>query len=311
VVSGEGASVAGEGAQRTVTVTKPDGKKKITLLATKTGYRSDERVLQPAVGESTPLTFHLQAAATVNAGPTLVNSLDMKFVLIPAGEFLMGSPESIWETPHRVEITEPFFLGVYEVTESEFEKVMGTNPSSDKGAGPTTPVENVSWSDALEFCTRLSLLPAEQATGRQYRLPSEAQWEYACRAGSTSRYCLDESTEYLGAYAWCRENSQLKKHPVGEKKPNAWGLYDMHGNVEEWCEDWHELGYYDRFKSGVALDPRGPTPTGPTTFWERVLRGGCWISDADSCRSAYRCSMKPSYRSNLIGFRVGMVPTSK
>jgi formylglycine-generating enzyme required for sulfatase activity len=180
---------------------------------------------------------------------TITNSIGMKLVLIPAGDFHRGSSQEeikAWndwykagqfdvtaddEEQHTVIITKPFYLGVYPVTQAEYENVMGENPSKFKGDG-TRPVENVSWIDAVAFCKKLS-----DKEGKEYRLPTEAEWEYACRAGSGSRWYCGDDVAALGEYAWYPENSGKSTHPVGQKKPNAFGLYDMHGNVSQWCND--------------------------------------------------------------------------
>ena len=210
---------------------------------------------------------------------TLINRTGMQFVNIPAGEFLMGSPMENrffrWiqkhtrdnERPqHKVRITRPFHLGIYPVTQEQYEAVMGTNPSwfSTTGKGAehikdkdtlSYPVESVSWDDAVEFCRRLSELPEEKQAGRLYRLPTEAEWEYACRAGSTTRYYFGDDQSLLSEYAWFDDNSHRRTHPVGEKKPNSWGLYDMHGNNFEWCSDWYDMDYY---ANSPTEDPAGP-----------------------------------------------------
>ncbi len=224
------------------------------------------------------------------------NTIGMNLVLIPAGEFLMGSPESdssAWdgEKPqHLVRISRPFYLGVTEVTQAQYEGVMGTNPSRFKGA--QLPVEGVSWEDAVAFCRRLS-----DKEDRTYRLPTEAEWEYACRAGSTTKWSFGDDESALNEYAWYSANSNRTMHPVGEKNPNAWGLYDMHGNVCEWCSDW-----CGRYASTVMDDP-----TGPTAGWTRVLRGGSCYYDARSCRSVFRFESPPDVpgdRDDFVGFRV-------
>ena len=243
----------------------------------------------------------------------LTNSIGMKLAHIEPGEFLMGSPKTDEdrvadeEPQHRVRITEPFHIGVYEVTQEEYQRVMGANPSffckGGRGQGEVQgldtrrfPVESVSQECALEFCRKLSELPEEKAAGRVYRLPTEAEWEYACRAGSTTRYSFGDGSAGLGDYAWFRGNSENKTHPVGQKEPNGWGLHDMHGNVWEWCADRYGVDYY---KQSAPDDP-----TGPRSGAAGVLRGGCWYDEAPDCRSAARGSDDPGDRILDNGFRV-------
>jgi len=254
---------------------------------------------KPQVAEpkgSVPSTKPVSSGSEPNvpAGMEVTNSIGMKLRLIPAGEFMMGSPatesdRADRETRHPVSITKPFYLGVTEVTQEQYQKVMGKNPSQFKG--PQNPVEKVSWTDAVEFCRKLSAMPAEKTAGHVYRLPTEAEWEYACRAGTATAYGFGDDRSGLGVYGWVGGEST---HPVGGKKPNAWGLYDMHGNVWEWCQDW-----YGDYPSGSATDP-----TGATSGSHRVSRGGSWISIARSCRSARRNGSTPEVRSNGLGFRV-------
>jgi formylglycine-generating enzyme required for sulfatase activity len=227
----------------------------------------------------------------------VTNSIGMKLRLIPAGKFMMGSPgtesyRSDNETQHRVSITKPFYMGETEVTQEQYQKVMGTNPSQYKG--PQNPVEKVSWAEAVEFCRKLSAMPAEKTAGHVYRLPTEAEWEYACRSGTTTAYGFGDDASRLGDYGWFEDNSDSKTHPVGEKKPNAWGLYDMHGNVWEWCQD-----RYGAYPSGSATDP-----TGATSGSNRVYRGGSWYGSARNCRSADRYWSTPEGRDYDLGFRV-------
>jgi formylglycine-generating enzyme required for sulfatase activity len=228
------------------------------------------------------------------------NSLGMKFRLIPAGTFIMGSPEFegdfdyYEEDQNEVTISKSFWMGVHEVTQKQYEKVMGTNPSwfqghNVQGDNSNHPVENVLWDEAVKFCKRLSELPLEEKAGRIYRLPTEAEWEYACRAGSTTAFSFGDDSQSLGEYAWFKDNSNNQTHPVGEKKSNAWCLYDMHGNVLEWCSDEYDFD-----------------PTGLKDLSVAPNRGGCCFSPAEFCRSA---SQNRSYLTDRFcnqGFRVAL-----
>jgi formylglycine-generating enzyme required for sulfatase activity len=229
----------------------------------------------------------------------------LEMVLIPAGEFLMGSPDSDKDAApsekpqHRVRITRPFWMGKYLVTQEQWEAVMGDNPSCFKD--PRNPVEGVSWDDCRKFLEKLN---EKSRSGREkFALPSEAQWEYACRAGSTTRYCFGDDASELGKYAWYDENSDDRTHPVGGKKPNAWGLYDMHGNVWEWCQDWYAGGYY--------VSAPTDDPAGPKTGLNHVYRGGYWDYDAKRCRSAERFYVMPGIQCRDLGFRVARVAADK
>ncbi len=176
---------------------------------------------------------------------------------------------------------------------------MGGNPSHFKG--PKNPVETVNW----DFCQQfLGVLNAKSVAGAgKFQLPTEAQWEYACRAGSKTRYCFGDDESKLRDYAWYNQNSCVMTHPVGEKKPNAWGLYDMHGSVCEWCQDWYEFGYY-------AKSPMDDPP-GPTGGLYRVFRGGGWLSRARYCRSVLRFGDLPGRADFYLGLRVSLVPADK
>lgn len=223
---------------------------------------------------------------------TIINSIGMQLTLIPAGRFTMGVANGVSDekSAHQVRLSQPFMLGVHEVTQEQYVEVMGSNPSIFKA--PQNPVENVSWEDAMNFCRKLSALPEERAAGRVYRLPTEAEWEYACRAGTTTSYGFGDDASDLGEYAWYSNNSD-GTHPVGQKQPNAWGLYDMHGNVWEWCADW-----YGDYPSGTVTDPMGAQSGS-----NHVFRGGSWDYLAGDCRSSYRGRYYPSLR-NSLGFRV-------
>ena len=214
-------------------------------------------------------------------------------VLIPAGEFTMGSDsgESDEKPPHRVYL-DAYWIDKYEVTFDQYDKfceATGRSKPSDSGWGRgNRPVINVSWNDAVSY-----------AKWAGKRLPTEAEWEKACRAGSTSKYCYGNSESMLGDYAWYSSNSGSKTHPVGQKKPNAWGIYDMHGNVWEWCSDWYDSGYY---KVAAGFQP-AKNPKGPNSGSVRVLRGGSWCGYAISCRSSIRGRSSPDYRNYFGGFR--------
>lgn len=230
--------------------------------------------------------------------PPITNVVGMQLKPIPPGKFVMGSAKgrSNEEPQHEVILTKPFYLGVHEVTQEQYERVMGRNPSIFED--PQNPVEQVSWEDAVRFCQKLSELPAEEAAGRVYRLPTEAEWEYACRAGTTTEFSFDDDERRLDAYGWFDENTASSPKPVGQKEPNAWGLYDMHGNVWEWCSDW-----YGKYATGAATDPVGPAEGSL-----RVCRGGSWRDEAVFCRSAYRLGYAPSGRENEnAGFRVVLI----
>jgi formylglycine-generating enzyme required for sulfatase activity len=226
----------------------------------------------------------------------------MELVLIPAGSFLMGSPDldtgagSDEKPQHEVRITRPFYLGKYEVTQEQWQAVVGTNPS--RFQGPKNPVENVSWNDCQAFVKNLN--DRHGGGGIVFGLPTEAQWEYACRAGSTARWCFGDSDSNLAEYAWYGSNSNSMTHPVGQKKPNAWGLHDMHGNVSEWCVDWYGSKSY-------AVSP-ADDPSGPDSGTSRVLRGGCWFNWPSDVRSAVRGRGVPGGRVNGVGFRVARTP---
>ena len=227
----------------------------------------------------------------------LKNSIGIEFASIPAGKFLMGSPETEkernpMETQHEVTLTQGFWMGVYEVTQAQYQQVMGKNPSYFKGA--TLPVEFIIYDDAMAFCKKLSDLPAEKAAGRKYRLPTEAEWEYSCRAGTSTRFHF--GNEMNGTQANHSKSLLKKTSPVGSYPPNAWGLYDMHGNVFEWCQDW--MGAYP--KQSVT-DPRGPEVGS-----SHVTRGGCWGFAPAFCRSASRLTISPISRGDKFGFRLAL-----
>ncbi len=236
---------------------------------------------------------------------TIENSIGVTLKLIPAGTFTMGQAGGdVDEWPHEVTLTRPFYIGVYEVTNAEWKRVMGSVPSQWKD--DDRPVEKVSWEDANEFCRRLSEMPEEKDAGRVYRLPTEAEWEYACRAGTTTKYSFGDDESLLGDFAWFDGNAGSQTHPIGQKRPNAWGLYDMHGNVWEWCSD--GLADYPR---GSVTDPKGPSSASGRVrrggSW--VRRGGSWASTARYCRSTTRLRHDPSFRNFILGFRLALSPS--
>jgi len=231
-------------------------------------------------------------------------------VRVEGGTFTMGSPANEPgrrddEVQHQVTVSS-FYMGKYEVTQKEYQEVMGTNPSRFKG--DNLPVEQVSWFDAVKYCNKRSqregLTPAYTIKGllgkkvtwnrnaNGYRLPTEAEWEYACRAGTTTAYNTGASISDNTGWYW--DNSGKTTHPVGQKPANAWGLYDMHGNVDEWCWDW-----YGDYPSGAQTDP-----VGASSGSNRVWRGGSWNQSAQYVRSALRINLSPTLRINILGFRV-------
>jgi formylglycine-generating enzyme required for sulfatase activity len=242
----------------------------------------------------------------------LTNAIGMNFVLVRAGEFVMGSPEGEEgrqgdEGPqHRVRITRRFYLGATQITQAQWQAVMGSAPwkgwlfaKRSVREGADNPATYVSWDDAIAFCRVLG-----QRDGRAYRLPTEAEWEYACRAGSTGRYSFGDDRSRLAGYAWYADNASdagwRYAHRVASMRANPIGLYDMHGNVSEWCSDWLAGGYY-------AVSPPDD-PQGPTAGSYRVNRGGGWSSTPQCCRSASRSGSTPVYRYSDVGFRVACNP---
>ena len=224
------------------------------------------------------------AAATLRA-----ETVGLELTLVRPGVFRMGSSDGLEgeAPPHEVAVAQPFYLAVHPVTQQQFEQVMGINPSCFRGAD--LPVDNVSWEDAQEFCQRLSA--AEHA---QYRLPTEAEWEFACRAGASTAYHFGEAAADLGQYAWYEGNSGGATHPVGQKRPNRWGLRDMHGGLWEWCQSLFRPYPYRADDGREGLDVAGP----------RVLRGGSWYEFADVCRAACRVGHAQVCCLSFYGFRV-------
>ena len=262
----------------------------------------------PAAGDSATTAPTTPLGEFVDA-PEIVNSLKLKLRKIPSGTFRMGSPKSEAsrnsdELAREVTLTKSFHMGIHEVTQGQYEQVMGKNPSGFKGK--TLPVETVSWLQAVEFCERLSARPEEREAGRQYRLPTEAEWEYACRGGAatvfgfgdkaTSRDANFDGTQPYGGLAGPDLAGTIV---VGSYKPNEFGLFDMHGNVSEWCQDW----FARSVDVSALVDPQGPNDG-----QRRVIRGGSWLSSGAECRSAWRGSESPNRFDSILGFRVVCVP---
>ena len=243
----------------------------------------------------------VNSAGMPQPGTLVTSKLGMQLAYIPAGRFMMGSPESEpgrfeWEDRHQVTLTRGYYLGTTEVTQGEWQTVMGSNPGHFKGDAQL-PVEMISWYDAVDFCSRLS-----QLDGTRYRLPTEAEWEYACRAGTTTPFntganITTNQAHYDGRYPYNgapKGEYRAATMRVGTFAPNAWGLYDMHGNVCEWCADW-----FAPMTADAATDP-----TGPESGSTRVVRGGSWIYYARGLRSAHRRGVVPERRGQFLGFRV-------
>jgi formylglycine-generating enzyme required for sulfatase activity len=308
------------------------------LRVEKQGYETYQRDI--TVEKNRSASFYVDLSEKVITAPVVApavssresdkksftNSIGMTFVYIPPGEFMMGSPENepgrdSDEKQHKVKLTKGFYMQTTEVTQGQWKAVMGDNPSYFKDCGDDCPAENVSWDDVQEFIKKLN-----QKEGKTYRLPIEAEWEYACRAGTqTALYTGDikilgsnnapaldgiawyggnSCVEYSGGYdcsGWTEKQYGCPKcgtHSVGKKKPNSWGLYDMYGNVWEWCHDW-----YGDYASGSVIDP-----VGPVSGSNRVFRGGCWADSAQYCRSAGRGGYSPDYRAVNLGFRPVLLP---
>lgn len=255
------------------------------------------------IGFATPLALSTHASEPVSTAKP-AHAVKAEMVSIPAGEFLMGAKGEVDAPLHPVTLS-AFEIDKYLVTQNFYQAVLGSNPSRWKGG--KNPVEQVRWSDAVRFCNRRSelegLTPCYnlktwkcdfQANG--YRLPTEAEWEYACRAGAKTEYFFGNTPSKLGDYAWYEKNSGGRPHPVGRKEPNAWGLYDVCGNVWEWCNDFYQVDYY---KSSPQENPRGPD-SGQT----KVLRGGAFRFSAENCRAGYRYNENPGYADVCFGYDI-------
>ncbi|WMW25067.1 formylglycine-generating enzyme family protein [Methanolobus sediminis] len=223
---------------------------------------------------------------------SITNSIGMDFVLIPSGEFSLDSSEFKYDVISDISIPEPFYLGKFQVTQKQWNAVMEKCPSCFESHN--RPVECITWNEVREFIAKLNELEKTD----KYRLPSELEWEYACRAGTDTKYFFGDSDRELDKYAWYYQNSEHMTHPVGLKKANPWGLHDMYGNVWEWCQDRYHRNYEEALAEGSAWDFVGSIGI--------VLRGGGWVSYSEKCRSSYRSSFDSDYGSYSVGFRLLM-----
>ncbi len=245
-----------------------------------------------------------QSQASSSDSVQIDTQFGVEMVKIPGGQFTMGDEDEIDAPPHEVTIS-PFLMDACLVTQAQYEKLMEDNPSRWKEE--QNPVEQVRWSDAVRFCNKRStqegLTPCYDLETWQcnfdadgYRLPTEAEWEYACRAGTKTAYFMGDKANKLPDYAWFDKNSGRQPHAVGQKQANPWGLYDMGGNLWQWCHDFYQVDYYD---NSPKDNPRGPT-AGET----KVIRGGSWKSSADACRAGYRNNENPGYADVCFGYDI-------
>jgi len=240
------------------------------------------------------LVLFVAGCGSTDSGPqsleAVTNSIGMPFLIVPAGKFRMGSNSGgANERPmHEVTLSQPFGLGVTEVTEEQYTTVMGKNP---RFSSPGNAINSLSWNEANEFCQRLSMLPEEKAAGRVYRLPTEAEWEYACRAGTETAYSFGDDPTEVTTHAWYSRNSGQDTHPPSQKPANPWGFSDVHGNAWEWCQNW----FYD------YPDAPDTDPVGPSKGNLHVLRGGGWFHREPNCRSSSRFTEDPNSPTKFTG----------
>ena len=297
--TGDPATAANGDAETTSTDTSPAGSVRET---------ADTVLTEPESFDSIPLSKDESYKVPptplgASAGEICeLTTLKIKFCWCPNGTFSMGSPADAVgsernEQQFEVSLSKGFWMQQTELTQTQYESLMGVNPSHFRGEA--NPVESVNFSDASEFCRRLSELPPEKNSGNLYRLPTEAEWEYACRAGSTSSFCFGDDEAMLEEYAWFNKNSARTTHPVGGKKPNAWGLHDLHGNVGEWCSDRY---------AAYPSDPR-TDPLGAETGDQILVRGGGWFFVPQNARSAHRDAYPKGARYVGLGFRLVAEPS--
>ena len=277
----------------------------VTACGPRESEDSAKTPAQPAAPGAAPAGAPAEgrSAAVTNAVPAHVSPA-AAMVRIPGGTFMRGDKDEVDAPPHEVAVS-PFLMDRHLVTQAEYQKAMGDNPSRWKGEN--NPVEQVRWSDAVRYCNRRSELEGLEPCydlknwrcnfeANGYRLPTEAEWECACRAGTTSAYFFGDSPAKLGTYAWYDKNSGGRPRPVGQKQPNPWGLYDICGNVWQWCNDFYGVDYYG---SAPKQDPRGPD-----SGENKVVRGGAWRFGAESCRSGYRYNENPGYADVCFGYDI-------
>jgi len=285
----------------------------IVPLATRQELRRETREPNMRAAEP-PRTKDADLFSTAKNNEIVIPTLDLVLIRIEPGSFVQGAADgyAAEDPPHTVHITAPFWIGRTPVTQAQYQEIMGKNPSYE--VHPDNPVETVSWYEAREFCQRLTereILAGRLPQGARFRLPTEAQWEYACRTAPpvgpsrgrrptrhpTTTFCFGDDPDQLEEYAWFRANSKGRPHPVATRKPSPRGLYDLHGNVGEWCLDW-----FAPYSAGEQTDPDGP-PEGT----RKVRRGGSWASVARRCRGADRIGVLPGVRCALLGFRIVLI----
>jgi len=275
----------------------------LTLLAV-AFIACERKPAAPVASAPPPAVAKAASPAKPEPAQSSAPAASAALVSIPAGRFLMGDKDEVDAPPHEVSVS-AFLMDKHLVTQDQFQKLMGANPSRWKGG--QNPVEQLRWSDAVKFCNKRSeadgLKPCYDLTTLKcdfsadgYRLPTEAEWEYACRAGTTTPYFFGATPAKAGEFAWFDKNAGGKPRPVGQKQPNPWGLHDMAGNVWQWCNDFYDVEYYTK-------SPK-QDPPGPAEGKNKVLRGGAWRFSADNCRSGYRYNEHPGSADVCFGYDI-------